>query len=858
MTQRTTKNHRGPQRNTGCIPPWSSVLLRAPLCPSLALAIIAVVSSSCNQGGPSPPRTPEEELATFQVEPDLKIQLIASEPMVEDPVFITFDEDGKLWVVEMRGFMPDVDGNGEEQKTGRVSILQDTTGDGVMDKSTVFLDSLIMPRALAVVAGGALVVEDQKLWFAADADHNLLADSKTLVDAGYGGPPMPEHSPNGLWRGLDNWYYNAKSSFRYRLIGGAWKRDTTEFRGQWGMSHDDEGRLFYNYNWSQLHADLVPPDYLSRNPHHTPTTGIDHGVTSDRRVYPIRSNPAVNRGYIPGTLDAQGRLLEFTAACSPFVYRGTALPKEFYGNAFVAEPSGNLVKRNVVVENGVTLSAHDPHPGKEFLASTDERFRPVSIASGPDGALYITDMYRGLVQHKLYVTPYLREQSLKRKLVQPIHHGRIWRIVPEKWENHGTIRLSDLSSTKLIDLLGDGNGWTRDMAQRIIVERADQSITDQLELAMKSGNDFQRLHAIWTLEGIGTLTSETLFTALGDEHHAVSNSALRLLEPFAAADRSVRQRLGPKLLSMYRHADYVRQLQYVLSSSALEQQARLTIVSNVVTQYADSALMRDAVMSAVPGDEIALLRLLSRAWNNQSATQGKEIFIEMLSSCIVRTRQRNDIAELLNLSQSKNRISNSILTGITTLSPLHPPIRLSNKPAILSQPGLDPSRILKLSQMFEWPGYSIDTSAVAKRKLSERDQQRFADGRKLYLTSCASCHGTDGAGMQRLGPTLIGSEWVLGDERRLALLVLHGIEGPIEVKGKTYDVPDILPVMPSHSTMDDGAITSILTYIRNEWGNDAGAVGPRTVGRTRHLTQGRVMPWTAKELNEHMTDSTTY
>src|SRR5690349_12236926 len=133
--------------------------------------------------------------------------------------------------------------------------------------------------------------------------------------------------------------------------GDKWIRDSTEFRGQWGISHDDAGRLFYNYNWSQLHADLVPPSSLSRNPHHKPTTGIDHGLTLDRRVYPIRSNPAVNRGYIPGTLDDQGRLREFTAACSPYVYRAHNLPNEYYGNAFVAEPSGNLVKRNIVDED---------------------------------------------------------------------------------------------------------------------------------------------------------------------------------------------------------------------------------------------------------------------------------------------------------------------------------------------------------------------------------------------------------------------------------------------------------------------------------------------------------------------------
>ena len=162
-------------------------------------------------------------------------------------------------------------------------------------------------------------------------------------------------------------------------------------------------------------------------------------MTIERKIFPIRSNPAINRGYIPGTLDEEGKLIEFTSACSPFVYRGTALPEAYRGNAFVCEPTGNLIKRNIVASSGFNITAYDPNPGKEFLASTDERFRPVAFATGPDGALYFADMYRGIVQHGAYMTPYLREQILERKLDRPVSMGRIWRIAQEGW----TLRLHD-------------------------------------------------------------------------------------------------------------------------------------------------------------------------------------------------------------------------------------------------------------------------------------------------------------------------------------------------------------------------------------------------------------------------------
>ena len=814
---------------------------------------------------PSPARTPAEELASFQVEPGFAIQLVAAEPMVQDPVVITFDEDGRLWVVEMRGFMPTIDGQGEDEPVGRVSVLEDTDGDGKMDVSTVYLDSLVMPRALALVPGGALVAEHQALWFTQDTDGDLKADTKTLIDEDYAGSALPEHSGNGLWRGIDNWYYNAKSRFRYRLVEGEWQRDSTEFRGQWGLSHDDEGRLYYNYNWSQLHADLVPPNYLSRNKHHTPTTGIDQGLTIDRRIYPIRPNPAVNRGYIPGTLDKEGRLLEFTAACSPFYYRGTALPA-LYGNVFVCEPVGNLIKRNVVEENGWQLAAHDPHPGQEFLASTDERFRPVHLASGPDGALYVVDMYRGLVQHRAYVTPYLREQTLARKLVQPIHRGRIWRIVPKEGSVPAVKKLSQEPSAALVDYLSHPNGWHRDMAQRLLVERRDpQGSQALLAMAREGKHDLGRFHALWTLEGLGKNEPNFLISRLSDRSPLIRATALRMLEPFAQADHTVRLAVERELLKAAENAPAKQALQIALTAQSLDPKVSHRLLARMLARFESSALIRDAVMSSLQGQEFSFLQHQWNASHGQVPSPAKEIFLEMLTTAIVRQRDSAELTALLSLVDQEEAWGwqeKAVFTGLSNPATQEnrEPVRLAAAPSILTQERktMEASRRSALSALFDWPGKpDRPVSQQSQRPLSQEGQQQFALGRQHYLTTCAGCHGTDGAGLNRFAPPLVGSDWVLGDEKRLALIILHGLEGPVKVKEKVYDAPDILPVMPAHSTMNDAAIAAILTYIRNAWGHQADPVGSELVGFTRHRSQGRVVPWSPEELDAHMLETNT-
>ncbi len=821
-----------------------------------ALSILWACSSE-----PSPALSPEEELKSFSLAPGLKIELVAAEPLVQEPVVIQFDSKGRLWVVEMRSFMQDIDGTDENAPIGRVSVLLDDDDDGKMDRSIVFADSLVLPRSIAFVADGVLIAEDEPLWLYKDLDGDLMADTRLLVDSAYGKKGIVEHAPNGLLSGHDGWLYNAKSDHRYKNIKGEWVKEKTEFRGQWGISKDDVGRLYYNYNWSQLHADLVPPNYLSRNPHHNPTTGIDVGLTVNRSVFPIRPNLAANRGYLPETLDAEGKIKEFTSACSPFVYRGDLLPDEYLGNVFVCEPVGNLIKRNLVVEDSYNLQADYAYDSAEFLASTDERFRPVALTSGPDGALYIADMYHGIIEHGIYMTEYLREVTLERKLTSPIHCGRIWRIVPENHQEVSAIDLESLSTADLISMLDHGNGWYRDQAQQLIIERNDR---EAINLLVNKVNDqtsrfTTRIHALWALFDMGVTDAEIYLDALEDSNGQVQALAIRLLEKLAGLGAIPLAEFTDKLYVLAAQDDPVVHLQIALSASVIETRSRLEVLKSIVNGHYDKPLIRDAVLSSLTDSEYNFMLAIieQRFW--QEADPDKSIMIEMLAAAATKKGHIRELTGMIGyLEQPDGAMSwkqKAILEGMS-LSAMEEnliTVKVSRQPGIfLNINILDEAykhKVQTLTGLFEWPGKPIirdekDTSTI------KVNPEQYAYGRKQYLNICAGCHGNDGKGLNRFGPPLRNSEWVLGSEKRLALLLIHGMQGPVTVAGKEYGAPDILPEMPSFSVFDDGKIAAIMTYIRNEWGHKADPVSGRTVAGYRVRGQGKMTPWTAEELME--------
>jgi mono/diheme cytochrome c family protein/glucose/arabinose dehydrogenase len=674
--------------------------------------------------------------------------------MVEVPTVIQFDPDGRLWVVEMRGYMPNLDGIGETNAIGRISILEDTDGDGRMDQKTVFLDGLVMPRALLPVRGGALVCEPPQLWFY--PNHNDKAGERVLVapdfatdaDPKLGLRMNPEHSGNSLVLALDNWIYSLYHPFRYRFSGGQWRREPVPQRAQWGLAQDDFGRLFYTSNSDQLRGDLVPSHYFGSTPAKQKFPGIGVQIAKDQSVWPIRMNPGVNRGYDPGTLRKDGTLAKFTAACGTCIYRGDLFPREFYGNAFICEPSANVIRRNILTEQDGVVIASNAYERAEFLASTDELFRPVNLTSGPDGALYIADMYHGVIEHRFYLTSYLRGQAKERGLDKVIDKGRIWRVVPEGKARGPKPALSKETSADLVKRLSHPNGWWRDAAQRLLVERNDPSaVSSLLRLAADSTNTVvARLHALWTLEGMGQLPASAIEAALRDSNFRVRSAAVRLGEQSLEqpASGTENARLREKILELATDSNADVQIQFALS------------------------------LSLVPPDEKAKATIAALAKN--------------ATAPLVR--------EATSFTAAK----------------------------------------------FE-PAKSDPVVAEKGRPLTDEEKRRYDAGRVMFEATCLACHQQHGLGQPGLAPPLVGSEWVAGSERRLIRIVLHGLRGPIKVKGETFELD-----MPSLGVLDDDQVAAALTYVRREWGHTFEPVSPAAVKKVREETAEREDAWTMADL----------
>ncbi len=787
---------------------------------------------------PPPVLSPEEEMKTFKIAHGFKVELVASEPMIEAPISISWDDQGRMFVCEMRGYMHDVDGAGEDQPVGRISRLEDTDGDGKMDKATVFADKLVLPRAVMALGDGALVAEPPNLVFYHDTDGDGVADKKEIVAKNYGSATgQPEHMANSPTWMMDNWIWSSNHSSKYRFQGGAFVSAPTQGFGQWGRTQDDWGRQYFNYNSDFLRCDLVPPEYYARNPRLAEQTAINFQVMRDQTTWPSGPTPGVNRGY-DGSLRDDGTLKSCTATCGAAIYRGDLFPPEYRGNAFIPEPSANLVKRVIVSENGGLLAGKNVSEGTEFLTSTDERFRPVNACTGPDGALYIVDMARGVIQHKGFLTYYLVANIKDRNLETPVNLGRIWRIVPEG-PKPALVKLPR-ATAEILPLLAHANGEVRDTAQRVLVERADASCVEAVKTIAATGPTPQsRVQALWTLEGLNALAPAVIATAFHDENANVRAAAVRLADPS----------LAPDLQKLTSDPSAGVRLQVAFKLSAIPgMEANL---AELISKTGDP-LLAEAAASGMAGRELEFLELLVQ--QPESHLDASGVF-QMLANCVMKERRPPRVAKLLALTatQADGPRQLAILNGIVGKplaknAPAPKPIVLAEEPPALAAFAANPATkplASRLDPLFAWAGKPGYTPAAKPSPLTPEQQALFEKGKTVYATLCGACHQPNGAGLAGLAPPLLESEWALGPADRPIRIALQGLTGPIEVEGAKWQLE-----MPALPTLSDEEIAGVLTYIRREWDHGGSPVAPAEVAKIRAQFAAHTSAWTADELRK--------
>jgi glucose/arabinose dehydrogenase/mono/diheme cytochrome c family protein len=793
---------------------------------------------------PAPALSAEEALQRFRVAPGFRVEIVASDPLVLDPVAMTIGADGRIWVAEMRAYMPNVEGKGEDAPIGTIAVLEDTDMDGRMDRRTEFAGGFVLPRALALIDDGVLVAEPPNLWFLKDTNGDGKADVRTKVADDYGNPSSPEHTANGLMWALDNWIYSANHTVRFRYDAGEWRREPTIFRGQWGITQDDYGRLFYNSNSDPLRMDVVPAEYLKRNPNLVEPLGANVQLVKpqDLSVWPSRVTIGVNRGY--RILREDGTLPEVTAACGPVIYRGSLFPPSFRGNAFIAEPAGNLVKRVLVEERDGVPSARNAYERTEFLTSTDERFRPVNLYNGPDGSLYIVDMYRGIIQHRIYITTYLRNQIQERGLQAPVGMGRIYRVVPEgKLSRRASPSLAKMKSVKLVAELEHEDAWRRDTAQRLLVERRDTAALSALrKLLQTASSSLARLHALWTLDGMKSLDWSSVERALQDPDVQVALAGARVAEPFLKQDS---QRTLAALHARAQWGELPYQRQLALTLGAAPQGAGDELLMELARGVGARPYMADAIASSLRGRELEFFEHLAQADDASAMSAELTPVLASLSAAVLQAGNATQMEQLLaymNEGGPQNAwLSNALLDGVERFIPGEPPKQrtafLPSEPKALIEFSAGTSdqaaRARAALEFIRWKGQKIDTGK-ALASLTPEEQQRFEKGREAFAT-CAACHQPNGEGMPGLAPPLVGSRWVTGGTGALTRIVLNG-----KTSGEM--------TMPPLRSLDDDTIAAILTYIRRSWGHQSDPVSPAQVKWDRGQTEDREEPWSEGEL----------
>ncbi|MEX2285786.1 MAG: PVC-type heme-binding CxxCH protein, partial [Planctomycetaceae bacterium] len=582
------------------------------------------------------PKSPEESLKAMVARPGFTVELVASEPLVRDPVAFEWGPDGKLWVVEMADYPVGIDGNGKPG--GRIRVLQDTDGDGKYDHAKLFLDGLNFPNGVMPWRNGVLITAAPDIIYAEDTDGDGHADRQEVLYTGFG-QGNQQHRVNGLAWGLDNWIYCANGDSGGRIqsvktgetinIGGRDLRIRPETgqidpqlgSTQFGRSRDDWGNWFGNNNSNPMWQFVLQDQYLRRNPHVVPHEG--------RR--PVSINPGPSACFpISRTLarfNDLHMLNHFTSACSAIVYRDELFGPEFAGNSFVSEPVHNLLHREVMTADGAAFTSRraDDEKESEFLSSRDNWFRPTMIKTGPDGALYIADMYRKVIEHTQYIPTEL-QKGLDVRAGDDC--GRIYRVFPTGSKLRRVPNLAAMSTVELVAALDSPNGWQRDTVQKLLIQRRDMAAVEPLEALVREGaRPLARLHALCTLDGMGRLTASLVTAALADSHPGVRRHAVRLCESFL----NVEPEVGKAMLELLDDRDPHVRLQLACSLGEWSNPEASRALGKLALDHSDDRYIMAAVISSTNAGNVAAVLAAAASTTAPTSSEDNALLARMLS-----------------------------------------------------------------------------------------------------------------------------------------------------------------------------------------------------------------------------------
>lgn len=664
--------------------------------------VILLAGLGCRARSPrdAAPLPPEQALKSFHITGDFRVEIFAAEPHVVDPVELVFDEAGRAFVVEMRD-LPD-DPPAGRPPLGRIRRLEDRDGDGRIDHSQVFADKLLQATSLLPWKGGLLVTAAPDILYLKDTDGDGVADLREVVFTGFA-VVNPESRITNLRYNIDNWIYASNNGregnirflgrpeaspvsvlgadFRFRLDRGLFEAESGPT--QFGQALNDWGERFITENTVHVRHVVVPRRYLARNPYFVAGRAAqdisDHGQPSaplfqrsrpqqwriartEMRQRRYRENELHTvRDLNPSTEIASGY---FSGAAGGTIYSGDLFPDEYHGNLFTGDVSANLIHRDLLRPDGVSYRAGrgPQEQDREFLASTDQWFRPCNFANGPDGALYLVDIYREFIE-----TPESVPENLKRNMnfYSGTDLGRIYRIVPRDSKvTRPRPNLERASPSELVNTLNHRNGWHRITAQRLLVERQAREVIPALERMARTAETPQtRLHALYTLEGLAAVDEPLLKQVLGHAHAELRVHAIRMAESFAA--------LASTLAAMTNDPSPRVQFQLGLSLGQFSGPETTRALSQLVARGIDDPWRRMAVLSSVPGSSLQMFgRLLDPMKLFGNANEGQLRFLEDFASVLGARNQPAELNQFLHwvLADPQLQAEPLQVAGLTGLS----------------------------------------------------------------------------------------------------------------------------------------------------------------------------------------------